>query len=410
MTRKALILLLLLALACATVAATRVLGQEGDPEQVVGQLLIDRGLVKVRRLGAERVYRQKGLTIPIRATDVIHSGADTRASLALTETGELVTIYSDTHVKVSDLRIERGLFVLNAGKALFSLLRDLAVDRDVRVQTRTATFGVKGTQFIVGAKEEESFALTLEGEVAATPSAQPEREIRIKPGEMYYLTDEVVPDAAIAVEPEAQERIVTEDGLGGLRKAAGLPEDGARAEGPPTVHLRAGIGAHEVLVPFRNGGEHEATVSGGALLLSLEWKFWGPVMVELAGIRGGVNEVAIDTEDTGDSPSGDMTTIAALAGVRGDFGGWFSTSFALGPFRHWTVIRGGGGDDTINVDGLMARATADYVLDNQFAVGLVLYLGSGEATGSGPDGLRSLGFTVEDAEVSYLGLTVGGRF
>ena len=408
MTRKTVCLIALLALVCAAAAATRAGGQEPAREKPTGEILIERGLIKIRREDSERVFRQKNLAVPVFETDVIHSGADTRAVLRMFETGETVTIYADTHVKVSELHVERGLFVLNAGKALFSLLRNLSKNRDVRVQTRTATVGVKGTRFIVGAREEESFALTLEGEVAATPTAQPEREVRIRPGEMYFVTGDIVPEAAIAVEPEARERILSEDGLGGLRRAAGLPEGGAGGTGPLTIVIRLGLGGHEVVVPFQDGGGQRAVVSGGAGLLSVEWRFWGPFMVEFAGIRGNVDEVSVEGQRTG-GVTGDMSTVAFLAGLRGDLGSWFTASIAGGPFRHSSQIRGGG-DTTVNVEGLMARATLDYVLDNGIMLGMVLYVGRGNAEGSGPDELRAQGFTVEQAEVSYIAVSVGGRF
>jgi hypothetical protein len=378
----------------------------------VGEVVIQRGLLKIRRLAEERVFQERGLVIPVFESDVIHTGRETRVVFTLFETRESVTIYADTHVRVAELRRERGNFVLDTGKALFSLLRELATEREMTVQTRTVTVGVKGTEFIVGAREEESFALTLDGTIAVTPSAAPEREIRVEPGQMYFVTPETVPPQPVAVSPQAQQRIRTEDGLGGLRDAAGLTPVEPRRE--PSLFLRTGVATHYVTMPYRDSGRRTVTLAGGGLLLSVEYRAWGPLIMEAMAFQGGLDHITGAGASVRDE--GDTTTAALSAGLRQDFGGALSASLAAGPFRHWSRVErapmpeSGSGETTVNLEGGLARVTLDYVLETGIAFTLAGYYGRGSASGTGPDRLRAQGSRLDAATLSAVALTVGARF
>jgi len=147
-------------------------------EDPAGEVLLHRGVLKVRRIEAERIYQQPGERIPVYETDVIHTGENTRATVTLFANHDTIAMYANSFLGVSKSRPEESTLALNVGKGLFAFARRLAEQR-AQVLTPTAVLGVKGTEFIAGATETESFVLILEGVVGVVSKAAPEREVEV---------------------------------------------------------------------------------------------------------------------------------------------------------------------------------------------------------------------------------------
>ena len=179
----------------------------------VGELTLTQGVVKVRHLAREKVYRQAGTKVDVFQGNVLQTGPDSRAQLILLgDENERVDIYPNSQMKVHAVSTESSRFGMNIGKALFGVFRTAARKR-FQVDTPTATIGVKGTQFVVGSDGGNTFLLTTEGTVSMVNRAFPNIEVLVGQNNVSLAPANTPPTLPVAVTPDVSDNIVSEDGL-----------------------------------------------------------------------------------------------------------------------------------------------------------------------------------------------------
>ncbi len=198
--------LLLLLLGCFLIP-------EAAAQRLAGELVLKKGLVKVRRQGREQFFRTPGLSVPIFERDVVQSGPNTRAIIFMRLRKEIIQLYSNSHIAIDALRPRRTRIGMAIGKALFSVARSLKFRPRFLVRTQTASIGVKGTKFIVGNEEVKSYVLTLEGRVGVISKARPKVEIVLTEGQALVAEKDKPLSKVVEVSKEEQEAIIREDGL-----------------------------------------------------------------------------------------------------------------------------------------------------------------------------------------------------
>ncbi|MCZ6728181.1 MAG: FecR family protein [SAR324 cluster bacterium] len=211
------VFLLLLVLGCF-------LMPEAQAQKLVGDLVLKRGLVKVRRLGREYFFRTQGAVVPIFERDVVQTGPNTRVIISMRLKKEVVQMYSNSHIAIEQLKPTRTSIGMAIGKALFSLVRSLKIQPQFLVRTQSTSIGVKGTKFVVGNEEHKSYVLTLEGKVGVISKARPKVEVVLSKGQAIIGERGEALSEVVEVSEEQQQAIVKEEGLGTFKKLV-IPEE-----------------------------------------------------------------------------------------------------------------------------------------------------------------------------------------
>ena len=163
-------------------------------QQPVGEVVLSKGLVKVRHLGKETFLRRVGQRHPVFEGDIVQSGAASRAKVKFKgKKGDVVDVYARTHFTIKTVKPRRTFFGLNLGKALFSVFRK----KRFQVRTPTATIGVKGTKFVAGYDGRKSFTLTVEGVVTVRSTAFPKVEVTLLKNEASSAAPNEPPTAPL---------------------------------------------------------------------------------------------------------------------------------------------------------------------------------------------------------------------
>ena len=402
--------------------------QSPETPEFSGEVVLVRGVLKVRRRQAERIFRTPGVKIPVTKEDVIHTGADTRARVTLFATEETIDMYSNSHLRIAEYSKEETGIVLNVGKALFDFARRLGLGRKVLVETRVMVVGVKGTRFVVGVEEDEAYALTLEGKLGVTLTGEPQREIDVGPDQMFFVTEQGAPREAVPVTPEVRDRIVQEEGLEAFKEVAGEALAQPIDKEPAGYFFRIGLATETLAFDYRGSGGAKASQSltSSAVLMGWNFKLFGPINLDTTFTLGNIESVDIDVRDG--PPSGDDTLGADTRGAHGEFrvasislayrmtlGNAFTWSAGAGRFVAWAEYKSRGADSagrthTVNVRGVQARVTAETVFGNDGTLGLFILRGIGAPQGTDINAAKRAGFKPKDAEFTIVALTVGRRF
>jgi hypothetical protein len=382
-------------------------------QQPVADAVIQRGIIKVRRENREHIFRDIGLKIPLYETDVVHSGKDTRAVITVRETGESITLFADSHFAVAEVGKLQSRFQLAIGKALFLVRRAEDLVRETTVQTATATVGVKGTEFVVGAKEDESYVMTVDGTVSVHPSAAPQREVKVLPGQAYYAGADQAPTGPVQVTAEQQRRVLNEEGLDALRKASGAPDRGpAPVYEPLGLGARMGLGYQRIELPITGGKASKLAVNSFGVVLGMEFSLLGPVTLDVTGFRGGVDSTEGGSEQTRPPDGGGaVSSLSGMLGARGSLGHALSWALHAGLYQEAIVFRRDEGEPLdLGLRGPIARAELDYRLSRLWFLGFSFGVARVEASGSLVDRLREQGVTAHAATVQIAALTAGTGF
>ena len=199
---------LLMAMAMACLGAT-----ELSAAEPVGVLVVEQGMVKVRRDNVEQVYRASSQKIPVYVGDELQSAKNTRAKVSLRNNTDSVNLYSSTFFRVDNVQPARSNFVLSIGKALFVAARRLSQEV-FEVRTPTATIGVKGTEFVVGTDgAEKTVLLTVTGTVGLATLGLPGGEVLVGRDRASFVNRGKPPTPPIEVTPQLRDAIKGEDGL-----------------------------------------------------------------------------------------------------------------------------------------------------------------------------------------------------
>ena len=185
------ILLLLIALASPVEAQQR------------GQLVLDRGLVKVSNGPKVRIYNVPGTTVLLSVDDQVHTARNSSARVILSSGDEVVTLQANTVFKVEDeneieaesnTRLLTGnlTFEINPNRALVNGRK-----REFKIRTVTAVVGVRGSEGDVGFDPAtgETEVVANEGDIYVVPPDLEEDElaqIPVPPGSDVSLTQETI--------------------------------------------------------------------------------------------------------------------------------------------------------------------------------------------------------------------------
>ena len=180
----------------------------------IGELLLEKGLVKVRRNNIDTVYRDQGQTIPVQNQDEIQTGIETRVTIQLTGKDESVELFSKSFFVVSKVDSEQSSVFLPTGKARFKVTakkRTRKGRRSFRLRTTNAMIGVKGTDFIVGVSDGDTSLLTLSGSVSFASLAAPDIEVEVGTNQASKIQASKPPTAPVEVPSQVREEIIQSD-------------------------------------------------------------------------------------------------------------------------------------------------------------------------------------------------------
>ena len=131
------ILLLLIALASPVEAQQR------------GQLVLDRGLVKVSNDSKVRIYNVPGTTVLLSVGDQVHAARNSAARVILSSGDEVVTIRDQTIFRIEEANKEESNTRLLIGNIAFNVNPNRPLingrKRSFNIRTVTAVLGIRGT-------------------------------------------------------------------------------------------------------------------------------------------------------------------------------------------------------------------------------------------------------------------------
>ncbi len=181
----------------------------------VGQLVLEKGIFKLRRDKIDQIYRQTGQEIPVNSMDEIQTGPKTRVKIYLRQKNEIIHLYSDSFFNLSTVDDDKSELSLPFGKMrcnvnlTFSKLKKSK--RRFRVKTTTAVIGVKGTDFIVHASGFATNVLTLAGILTVASVAQPDISVEVPKNNATKVEKTAPPTPPTEVPEDIQEDIKTGD-------------------------------------------------------------------------------------------------------------------------------------------------------------------------------------------------------
>ena len=181
--------------------------------QQVGELVIEQGKVKIRKIsGQESLYRQIGKPIAVSRGDTVQTAAATRAKISFRGKEEEVSLYANTNFKVDTVDQKSSRFGLNLGKAFFKVVAGLRRG-NFKVQTPTATIGIKGTEWVTGTDGRNTFVLTTKGIVAMSNPNFPDIEVSIPANSSAAVPANRPPTKPVEVPPGAQQEIIKSESV-----------------------------------------------------------------------------------------------------------------------------------------------------------------------------------------------------
>ena len=181
-----------------------------------GRVILEKGQLKLNQAGQIQVYRIAGDEAYIYAGDEIHTGENSRAKLMLKGDDENVVLYSNTFFKVEELAKKKSSVSLWIGKAKFSISSLInkvtgKKEKDFRINSVTATIGIKGTEFVVGSTATGTKLLTLSGNVNFSSQYAPDIIVNVGPNEASRVVRDNPPTPPVQVSEELKNRILSDD-------------------------------------------------------------------------------------------------------------------------------------------------------------------------------------------------------
>jgi len=204
MTKKTIFFIGLLALFFSTVSLAG---------ESVGTLILEKGMIKLRRISTDNFYQEAGTQIQVQELDEIQTGPNTSVIINLTKKEDKIIISSNSFLTLKDVTPEESTIEMPIGKAQFKIKkRRIAKGRNrFRLRTANAIIGVKGTEFVAGAYNGNTSLLTLEGSVTIASLETPEVEVEVKLNQASQIKKGAQPTAPVVVPPKIRESIITSD-------------------------------------------------------------------------------------------------------------------------------------------------------------------------------------------------------
>lgn len=181
----------------------------------VGVLVVEKGIIKLRRNTIDRIIRESDREIPVEAKDEIQTGKTTRVKLMLREKNETILLFSNSFFSVSSVVDEGSEVSLPIGKIRCIVTPTLTTikkaKRHFRVRTITAIVGVKGSDFVVQSDGISTNLLTIEGVIGFANVESPEVSVDVTKNQASKTTTDAPPTPPADVPPEVAETIATQD-------------------------------------------------------------------------------------------------------------------------------------------------------------------------------------------------------
>ena len=177
---------------------------------VVGEMEVVSGKVKLTRNAQSVVYDQPGTRVPVETGDRFLTGPNTMVKVNLRQEQEQVRLYSNSSFQVREHTPQGVKFYLNLGKAYFGAFIKKS-RTSFNVVTPTAVVGVKGTEFVTGAKPDVTYLYTHEGTVGFSSVTDPGREILVRQGYASAAQVGAMPTPPVAVPQQTQRDILESD-------------------------------------------------------------------------------------------------------------------------------------------------------------------------------------------------------
>jgi len=180
----------------------------------VGELSLEKGLVKVRRNNIDTVYRDPGQTVFVENKDEIQTGFNSKVIIKLTGKDEAIELYSASFFVVTAVDQEQSEVFLPTGKARFKVTARKPLKRGrrrFRLRTANALIGVKGTEFVVGASDGDTSLLTLSGSVSFASLAAPDIEVEVGANQASKIKQANPPTVPVVVPPKVREEVIESD-------------------------------------------------------------------------------------------------------------------------------------------------------------------------------------------------------
>jgi hypothetical protein len=184
----------------------------------VGNMTLNKGIVKVRRAQVDMLYKTAGKQIPVRNLDEIQTGKDSSVSIKLNFKSDELELYSQSFFKIDNVSAQSSLLSMSIGKARFTIKKGLKPitprknrKKRFRVRTANAIVGVKGTEFVLAAGTDVTSVLTIEGVVDVASAATPEIEVEVKENQASQIRQASTPTAPVTVPASIRETILNAD-------------------------------------------------------------------------------------------------------------------------------------------------------------------------------------------------------
>ncbi len=181
----------------------------------VGMLVLEKGILKLRRAGVDTIYRDIGQKIPLLNLDEVQTGKDSKATIRLTDKNDSVELLSQSFFKIDSVDKEESSLSMSIGKARFMVTKRSDSIRKGRkrfkVRTANAIVGVKGTEFILATGAEETNLLTISGSVLFASVSAPDVEVEVTQNQVSQIRQDAKPTAPVAVPPKLKDSIINAD-------------------------------------------------------------------------------------------------------------------------------------------------------------------------------------------------------
>lgn len=181
----------------------------------VGTMVLKKGMVKLRRAGADTIHREVGKKISLSNLDEIQTGALSQVTIHLTAKGDNIELFSQSFFKIDKVDKDTSGVSMSIGKAKFSIpkgKRPLKRGRKrFRVKTANALVGVKGTEFVLATGAEETNLLTIEGSVTMASVSAPDVEVEVQENQVSQIRQDAPPTNPVTVAPSVRDNILNTD-------------------------------------------------------------------------------------------------------------------------------------------------------------------------------------------------------
>ncbi len=179
---------------------------------MVGSMVLEKGIVKLRRAKTDRIFKKPGQKISVAGLDEIQTGKGSKVIITLDGQGDQIELLSQTFFKIDTAGKKDSQMSMSIGKARFKVKKRFQPRKSkrrkrFRVRTANAVVGVKGTEFILTTGAEETNLLTLSGSVVFSSISAPEIEVEVIQNQVSQIRLNSKPTAPVEVAPEVRSNI-----------------------------------------------------------------------------------------------------------------------------------------------------------------------------------------------------------